>query len=68
MDKLPKDLNNMETIIQLQNQVKELAESNKRKVKALEDKFEKVVEVAFGECPVCYTTITPKKYLLYAKL
>ena len=60
MDQLPKDLNNMETIIQLQNQVKELAESNKRKVQSLEEKFEKVVEVAFGECPVCYTTITQK--------
>ena len=50
----------VEKHLQLQSQVKELAESNKRKVKALEDKFEKVVEVAFGECPVCYTTITQK--------
>jgi hypothetical protein len=44
----------------LQHQVAEIAEENKKKVEALQAKFEKVEREAYDECPVCYDSISVK--------
>ena len=51
---------NMSEILKLQLQVAEIAEDNKKKVAALQAKFEKVEKEAYDECPVCYGSISVK--------
>ena len=51
---------NMSEILKLQLQVAEIAEENKKKVAALQAKFEKVEKEAYDECPVCYGSISVK--------
>ena len=60
MDKTGQTLNNMSDILKLQLQVAEIAEENKKKVAALQAKFEKVETEAYDECPVCYGSISVK--------
>ena len=54
------DLANMQEILKLQHKVSEIAEENKKKVAALQAKFEKVEREAYDECPVCYGSISVK--------
>ena len=60
MDKTGETLNDMSEILKLQLQVAEIAEENKKKVAALQAKFEKVEAEAYDECPVCYGSISVK--------
>tara|TARA_B100001093_G_scaffold504728_1_gene560974 strand:- start:4515 stop:5930 length:1416 start_codon:yes stop_codon:yes gene_type:complete len=53
-------LKKMDEVMKLQNQVAEIAEDNKKKVAALQAKFEKVEAEAYDECPVCYGSISVK--------
>ena len=60
MDKTGQTLSDMSDILKLQLQVAEIAEENKKKVAALQAKFEKVETEAYDECPVCYGSISVK--------
>ena len=60
MDKTGQTLNNMSELLKLQLKVAEIAEENKKKVAALQAKFEKVETEAYDECPVCYSSISVK--------
>ena len=60
MDKTGQTLNNMSELLKLQLKVAEIAEENKKKVAALQAKFEKVEAEAYDECPVCYGSISVK--------
>ena len=60
MDKTGETLNDMSDILKVQLQVAEIAEENKKKVAALQAKFEKVEKEAYDECPVCYGSISVK--------
>ena len=55
-----KKLKKMDEVMKLQRQVAEIAEDNKKKVEALQAKFEKVEKEAYDECPVCYGSISVK--------
>ena len=55
-----KKLKKMDEVMKLQLQVAEIAEENKKKVAALQAKFEKVEKEAYDECPVCYGSISVK--------
>jgi hypothetical protein len=58
--KQQKNLQKMDEVMRLQRKVAEIAEENKKKVAALQVKFEKVEKEAYDECPVCYGSISVK--------
>ena len=59
MDKTGQTLN-MSELLKLQLKVSEISEENKKRVAALQAKFEKVEIEAYDECPVCYSSISVK--------
>jgi hypothetical protein len=60
MNSTEKNLKDMSTVLELQRRVAEVAEENRKKVTELQAKFEKVQNLAFDECPVCYKDISVK--------
>jgi hypothetical protein len=60
METTAEKLKKMDEVMKLQIQVAEIAEDNKKKVAALQAKFEKVEAEAYDECPVCYGSISVK--------